>query len=493
MRLTAKAGRPAGTGRGDRDASVRDTFVGGSWILLADSLFIPASLLIAAFLTRRLGPSQYGLYVLAVAIAGWLEWTLSSILSRAAVRQIAASGDWRPAGAAITRALLSLGGAAGVVLWMLATPVAALLGDRDLAPLLRLSAPGLPLAGLVFAHRFVLVGLGRFHARAVAGAVRSIARLALVVLLVYAGLGARGAVVATVIAVAFELAAARWYVRPAVGRVGPTPWRELGRMAGPLFLAGICLRALERVDLVALQAIGGNTADTGTYGAAQNLALLPGFVIAAFTPVLLASVTRLAVAGRDADASHVARQALKGGLWLAPLGGAVAGAAPALVVFLFGAPYAAAGPLLAILCLGSIAQVIVAVVSTLLAAIDRIPASVAIVAPLVPLAIVADWAAIPHFGMTGAAVVTASVWCIGAVLALVVLRRAMTVSLPRASVLRVAAITAATAVLAAVLPGEGVLVIARLAAVLGMAGAALVASGEIPFSTLRAVVESRSA
>jgi PST family polysaccharide transporter len=488
--LTA-GGRDAGARAGARDAGtapVRDAVLGGLSILIADSLFIPSALLIATFLARRLGPSLYGLYVLATAIAGWLEWMLSAVIARAAVRQIAASDDWRPAGAAILRILLAISSGAAVVLLALATPFGTLLGETSLAPLLRLAAPSLPLAGLVLAHRFVLIGLGRFHARAVGSALRSISRLALVVALVEAGFGVGGAIVAMIGAAVVELAAVRWFVRPPLVRVGPTPWRELGRLAVPLFAAGIAMRVFERLDLICLQAIGGRTSDTGIYGAAQSLAMLPGFVVTAFTPVLLASVTRLMVAGRREDGQELARQALRGALWLAPLAAAVAGAADAIVLFLFGPEYGPAGWLLSILCIASVGQVMAAVASTLLVAIDRVKTSAAIAVPLVPLAVAGHLVVIPRFGATGAAVVTGVASCAAAGVALLALSRALKVAPPAATVWRVGVLVPVAAILAAVLPGTGVLVVVRMLAVLGLVGAAMVKSGEIRLSSVRALL-----
>ena len=45
--------------------------VGGTvWSFLAEALIVPTGVLTAAFLTRRLGPETYGLYVLAAALIG---------------------------------------------------------------------------------------------------------------------------------------------------------------------------------------------------------------------------------------------------------------------------------------------------------------------------------------------------------------------------------------------------------------------------------------
>ena len=69
----------------------RKTFRGSVGVTLADSLAVPAGLLIVIILTRGLGPETYGVFVLASSIVLWLEWTLASFFSRASVKMISDS------------------------------------------------------------------------------------------------------------------------------------------------------------------------------------------------------------------------------------------------------------------------------------------------------------------------------------------------------------------------------------------------------------------
>ncbi len=402
---------------------IRATLQGGAWVLSGDALFVPTALIITAFLARRLGPAQYGLFALAATAAGWIEWVISSFFSRAAVRQVAAAPDWRPVGSAVVRVMLATSAGVGALLAIFAGPVGVLLGDRSLAPLLYLVAVGVPFVGLALSHRFVLTGLERFRDRAVATSVRWISRLGLVLVLVGAGFGAIGAIAATIGAATLEFVAARYFVRPAFLGAGPTPWRELGRLAMPLFLAAVSVRAFERADLICLQAFRGSTTETGLYGAAQSLASLPAFIAAAFAPVLLSQVTRLVAADDRASACVLSGQALRAVVWLVPVAGVVAVLSGEIVRLFFGQAYAGAAPVLAILSAASPAIIMLVMASTILVANDRAGAAVAIAAPLLPLAIVGHMMAVPRFGGQGAAIVTAVVSCFGACVALVVVKR----------------------------------------------------------------------
>ena len=62
-------------------------------VMAAEALALPVALLLAAFVTRRLGPSGYGLFVLASSLVAWVEWTSSAVLSRAVIREASARPD----------------------------------------------------------------------------------------------------------------------------------------------------------------------------------------------------------------------------------------------------------------------------------------------------------------------------------------------------------------------------------------------------------------
>ena len=65
---------------------------GGVLVVAAEAMALPVAFVLAAFLTRELGPSGYGLFVLASALVAWIEWTVGSMLARAIVREASAAG-----------------------------------------------------------------------------------------------------------------------------------------------------------------------------------------------------------------------------------------------------------------------------------------------------------------------------------------------------------------------------------------------------------------
>ncbi len=120
----------------------RRVLAGGVRVFLAESLLIPTGLLTAAYLARRLGPDGYGIFMVAAALVAWVEWSLAAVFSRASVRFVAESVDWRPIGSTIVSVHLAMSAAAAALLGSLAQPVASLLATPALAT--SASAPSPP-------------------------------------------------------------------------------------------------------------------------------------------------------------------------------------------------------------------------------------------------------------------------------------------------------------------------------------------------------------
>lgn len=401
----------------------RGTWTGVVRVFLAEALVVPTGLLTAAFLTRSLGPGPYGRLMLALAIVAWVEWGVASVLARAAIKLVSEADDWRPVGSAMVRANLLLGAVAGLTLWLAAGPLAALLGEPELSWLLRVLALDVPLFSLAQAHRNVLTGLGGFAGRAISGAGRFVTRLLLVLTLVGVGLSVTGAALAFVGASLVELLICRAYVRPPLVGAVPVSWKPLLAVAAPLFLMGIGLRLFERLDIVMLKVLGGTAEEAGYYGAAQNMAMLPALVALSLSPVLLSNLGRLLRSGDDASARILAGDALRAVLLIMPSVAAVAACAPEIIETIFGVRFAPAATPLTLLLLGSWAMLIVSVASTLLIAANRANLALALSAPLVPLALAGHPAAIPRWGLAGAAIVTLAGGALGALAQLVAVDR----------------------------------------------------------------------
>lgn len=455
-------------------------------VLLAEALLVPTGLLIAAFLTRRLGPSGYGLFALAATLVAWVEWALASAFARAAIRFVGSVVDWRPVSATVVRLYLLASAGAMILFWCLASPIAALLNEDVLATYLRLFALDIPVYGLAQAHRQILVGLGRFKQRAIVSCGRWIVRLLLVVLLVELGLSVPGAILGSIGASLVELAIARFYIRPPLRHRDALPVRQLWSYAGPLLLWALCIRLYDRLDLLALKGLGGTAADAGIYSAAQNVSLTLGLFSVAFAPLLLSILSQTLRDGSLSQAKTIARNAMRVVIALMPLAGMTAGAASEIVLVAFGAEFLPASRLIGPLVVGALGLTMMYVATSILTAAGKPRWTTAFVGPLVPLALVGHLLLIPRLGAFGAALVTALFASLSALAEVVAIYRVWGILPPLATVCRSTILCGVAYALAAFWPTPGLLVFIKLPVIVLVTLMAFVLLGEFSRSEIAA-------
>jgi O-antigen/teichoic acid export membrane protein len=445
---------------------------------VAESIALPAGLITAAFLARRLGPSGYGVFTLTMAIVAWVEWTLASLLARAAVKVISDAEDWRPAGAAALRFYAASGVIGFVALWLAAGPLEALMHEPGLARHVRLIALDVPLFMLSQAHQQVLVGTGQYERRAIVGAWRWTARVTLIVAFVLGGLSIDGALAGVVAASAIELVVARRFVRPGFSHASHVEARAMWGYVLPLFVAAASLRLFDKLDLFVLKALGGSATLAGVYGAAQNLTIIPNLVALSVTTLLLSTLSRALRSGDADGARQLATNAIRGVLVLFPFAGVAAGAATGLATLIYGSAFAETGPLLAVLIFAALAVVMISVASSILTAIGKPAWAMWATLPIAPLALVGHLAVIPRLGAAGATYVTLGVAASGALCALVAAYRAWHVAPPAATALRVIVVTIAVTAVGVWWRTGGIMVVVELAVMSVAAMVLLAALGE---------------
>lgn len=460
----------------------RGVLRGSLLVFAAEGLAVPAGLAVAALLTRHLSPAEYGVYAIAAAGIAWLEWTVLSLLARSTYKLIAEADDWRPTGSTVLRAHLAAGLLAGLLVFATSSLVARLFGVPSLGPVLRIFAFDVPLFMLAHAHRGVLVGLGRHTARAWTAATRWTLRAALAAIAVALTAPLWGVAALLTLATLGELLVARFHVRPTLspGQAPVLPMTVLLRYAGPLIVSATCIRLVDRVDLFALRLFGGSMESVGAYGVAQNLALGPGVFGQAFGPAVIAM---LSVRWRRGDihaAQRGARNALRLGVLLLPFALLAAGAAPGLVRTFFGDAYEAAAIPFALLGVGAAGMLVFSLATAILLAADYPRWTMVLSVPALALALLGHALAVPRFGATGAAAVSAGVGIAGAIAAAVVVHRLTGTQLPVNTLVRALASGTVGGVIALLWPQSGLVLFAQLAALSALLAGMMVLAGEFP-------------
>jgi O-antigen/teichoic acid export membrane protein len=457
-------------------------------VFLSEALLLPTGLLTAAFLTRKFAPDGYGLFTVAATLVAWIEWSISSIFARATFKLIGEADDWRPIGAAVTRLHLVLGATMALGLWLCADAIAVALKAPALGNYLRIFAIDIPIFSLAQAHRSILVGIGDFRQRARVTAIRWIARLLFIVILVQMGLSIPGAIIGSIAASLVELAYCRFCVQPALFGRSNFPMRQLWDYAIPLLLFAVSMRLLDKLDLFMLQGLRGSAAEAGIYGAAQNLTLIAGLFALSFSPLLLSTLSRMVRAGELDLARRTGRDALRVVVGMLPFAAMASGAAEEIAVCIFGETFRPAATPLALLIFGSVGFVAISVVTAILTAAGRARSTVLLTAPLVFASIAGNIWLIPRMGTLGAATVTTIVAWIGALSAAASVHQLWHVRLPTATLARSLLISAGAYVFAATWPASGFLFLSLKLSAIGLAVLlGFLALGEFNATELRAV------
>ncbi|MGH7217758.1 MAG: lipopolysaccharide biosynthesis protein [Nitrospiraceae bacterium] len=447
------------TGRRMMDGTAR--------IFLAELLFPVTALITTSFLTRQLGPQGYGLLALALTTIIWVESAITSFFAKATIKFVGETSDWKPVGAMVVRLSLKVGIAAMVLIWLLAAPISALLNEPDLAWYLRVCAIDIPILCLGQAYRNVLIGAGNYQGGAVVRACRWLARMCLVVVFVEAGLSITGALLGVIGASVVELWLSRWYLGSGMFSKQPRSPIPIQRYGALLFLSSLCLILYNGMDLFMLKILGGTATQAGIYSAAQSLSLLPGLFSWTFSSLLLATLSRQLADSQGERARELARDAMRVTLWLVPVAAIIAGAAPEIVGVVFGTAFMPAGPLLALLIVGAVANVMLMVSLTIMTAAGLPARTVVFTAPLVPLALGGHLMLIPRLGTQGAALVTVGVSLFGASVAVASVYALWKVWPPVGTLLRSLAISLVVGAASLLWPAPGPFVLVKLI-VLGM-------------------------
>jgi O-antigen/teichoic acid export membrane protein len=459
---------------------------GALQVLLAESLVVPAGIITAAYLGRVLGPLEYGILAAALAVGDTLEWLLTAAFSRATIQVVSETDDWTRIAASTFRLKTGIGVALGALLWLTAGPIAGVLDAEIIAPSLRLLAFEIPLMAAGTACRNILTGRGQYRERAVASAIRWVSRRALIVILVQAGLGLYGAVLAKVLASLIWLITGFTFARVPVTAPGlPHGNTRLWRLVLPLFVMALSLRVLDKVGLLAVKSLGGSAAEAGWYAAAQNFALVPNLIAISFSPLLLGALTAAVRGGDLAAGRPLVRNGLRLALGLVPFAAFGAGAAPEIVNLIYGRGFEPAARLAIPLLGAAIGMTIVSLTAAMLAAADQAASATRLAWPVTLGAIIALWIVVPLYGAMGAAIVSGASALAGAAIMLAAVRRCWKVGPPIETCLRVFAVSALTLAAALTWPAYGGwLVLKALVGVVGIV-ASLAALGEFSRDDIR--------
>jgi O-antigen/teichoic acid export membrane protein len=469
----------------------QQTAVGTVQDFLASALSLPTGIITAAFLTRRLGPENYGLFTVAVVIVIWIELVISIGFNRAVIKFIVESSDWQVVASSFIQVQLLVGLAAGALLMLVAPYLAAWLQTAELTTYLRIFALDIPIYTLAGMHRSILIGRGLFGQRAFLSAFYWLSRMILVIAMVAFHPSVIAAIWALIATSTLLFIACRGFVKPPLfGRISFS-LRKMWDYAWPLFFFTVAMSLFNRIDLLFVKARGGLPEIAGFYGAAKNLTIVPVLFAFSLTPLLLAKLTAFLKEGQPDAAAHMTKETMRLVFCLLPFAGMSAGAADEVVAAIYGAPFLPAGSFLAFLIFGALGSTMVSIIAASLIAADRPIWTALLTSPVVFLAPIMHYFIVPRTGAIGAAAITAVLSWVGAGILMLAIYKLWHVVLPMMSILRSSAICLGAYYFAAYWHTPGWLLLAKLPAISLMIMLAYFLTGEIKsaeFNFFRAIL-----
>ncbi|MBW1742048.1 MAG: oligosaccharide flippase family protein [Deltaproteobacteria bacterium] len=440
---------------------VRNMMTGSIRIFFAEVLIIPVGFITAVFLARQLGPVNFGLFVLALRLVTWVEWTSLSVFYSATVKFVSEEDDWRAVGTTVVRLHLVVGVGIAALLWVLSSPLARAFNEPAMATYLKLFAIDVPIFSLFSVHSSILVGRGLFKERAWTGSIYWIARLALIVLLVEMGLSVNGAIIGVIGASIVGLIISRFFVRPPVLSGATFPVRRLLGFSAPVFLSSVSLRML-RLDVIAFKVLGATAAQVGFYSAGQSLSIHTSLLSGALAPPLLSTLSRLIRQGDESKAKDIGRTAMRLVIWVLPFAAMTAGAATEIVDLVFGREFVSAGPILALLIFAAVGFIGIAMTRAIILAIGRPGWTLIVTAPFLPVAFIGYLIFVPWMGGVGAAIVTTCATCSAAVASFLAVYRLWGILPPAKTLVKSVFCSVLALAMAVFWPVSGLMVILKL-------------------------------
>ena len=408
---------------------MREILQGASTAFVLKGVGALLTLGVYVLLGRLLGPTEAGLYFLALTIL-----TIASILGRIGLDNTvlrfvaghAATGDWSTV-KGVHRKATVLATVASVVATLILVAAAPWLsttffGKPELTPLLRWMALAIAPTALFTLYAQSLQGLKRIADANLVGTVALPLFLLAGLPLLVSRWGTPGATMAYILAALLTVLLGIWLWRRATphlrGLPGHSDTAALLDSSVPLFWVSCFQLVITWAPTVTLGAIA-SSADVGIFATANRAAMLTSFVLLAVNSISAPKFAALHRAGDMATLGRIARQSAKLMALMASPILAIFTLFPARVMRMFGPEFAAGAPVLSILAVGQFINVVTGSVGWLLIMCghERLMRNNIAVCAAVGLAL--NLVLIPPFGVIGAAIAAATTLALQMIIAAV--------------------------------------------------------------------------
>jgi stage V sporulation protein B len=389
---------------------------GTAFLMIGEAIFIVTGYLVHFGLTRLMEPEVYGIFGVILSLLAIVQIFLQNGIPQAVSRFTAAGRNIISVKNEGIKAQILFTLVIFTVYFLSAPQIAALLGDRDLTPYIRLSALILPIRAIYMVLQGLLDGTREFKKHAVLRGAYSLTKMFSVLALVYLGFGIGGVIFGYIFASALVLALG-W---PVVHRLKwkeegtKATWKELAMFSLPVIIFSIMFTAVLNLDILFVKSLIEAGEQTGFYSSSWMLGRLPFFIFLALSFTLIPSIAR-SQAEKDIDQtrSYISTSMRYYAMSIAPLALFVMATSSNLLSFLFTPEYQVAGNSLRILIFGVAFLAGFYILSFVCIGGGKPKIPMYIVLGLVPLTASLCLIFIPYIGIEGAAISTTITGMIG--------------------------------------------------------------------------------
>lgn len=337
------------------------------WLTVAEIIYNLSGYIVHSATGRILGPEAYGRYgivitlttMIIVLVGNGIPTTMSKYLSAAFEKNPEQIFGIRLSAMKLQALIM---GTITVIFFLSAPAIAWLLHDPTLTPLFQLSALIIPTFAAASFNLYFFIGLHFFRLQAILKIVRSVARVAFIVVLAYI-FGVKGAVTGNILAplvvfiVGFlleEILTRKYFpLAHDTKTTSSFSYKTLLRYAWPLTVFLLFYEFILTLDLYFVKGLLGSDYLTGIYNAAITVGRIPYYLFYALAIILLPAIAKTTAENNTAETQQLVNKSLRLlTLLLFPMVTLLIAYAPQMLHLFYGARYEDAAAPMNIYALG---------------------------------------------------------------------------------------------------------------------------------------------
>ncbi|MCX6639782.1 MAG: flippase [bacterium] len=393
-----------------------DVRVGTAYLLAAQLIFLVSGYGMHVFLGRYLGPAEYGLFGVVLYAATMIRTFVMSGVPMAVARYVAAEPN--RAEAILRQGLrlqFLLAFTVSLIFFLLAEPLAKLLGDPSLTILFRIAAPITIFFGIFFVINQYHNGLGQYRLQSAWLTLSYLLRAVLVIGLTWVGWRVYGAVAGLTIAAALSSLIVL-FIRKAGAAGPPFPPKLLIDFGAPLIVASIVFALITDLDMMFVKGMMHDTVSAGYYTSAKAMAQATPFAFYALSSALYPAISRVQAQGDIVKMQNYIHQANRLLLiTILPLLVIVCFNSQAILQLFYGSKFLPAATSLSWLMLSFSFMSIFVIHRTFITGSGHPKVSSLLTVALLPICVILNLRLIPPLGLTGAALASTFTFLLGTI------------------------------------------------------------------------------